>query len=330
MAVAQTKDYLEPLTLAAIDSIELRARLIVEGLSSGMHRSPLSGASVEFAQHRQYAPGDDLRHLDWKVYGRTDKLYLKQHQKETNLDLLVLVDASGSMTYGSVTGNGTTRTGRPSWRKIDHAVSLAAAISYLALKQQDRVGLMMFGHGDPLATRVSGARGHWRSIVEALSSGVPALGHAAAPSRHAEPEGGDSVDLARLFDQVVARHRRRSLAVLISDLFDTPEAFERGLALMHHRGHDVVIMQTLDPAERTFSFRSPADFVGLEGEGRLRLDPAALRKAYLDAIRQHTTRLRQIARRFRFDLSLLDSSEPLGPPLGRFLARRASMVRRQR
>src|SRR5689334_10111656 len=163
--MTDTRNYLDPQTLAAVGSLELRARMIVEGLMTGMHRSPYQGSAVEFAQHRQYAPGDDIRRLDWKVYGRTDKLYLKQFQKETNLDLVVMVDTSGSMAYGSDHAAGRGRT----WRKYDHAASIAAAMAYLSLRQQDRVGLVLFAGQVLQVSRMSNAHDHWRTLVEMLA-----------------------------------------------------------------------------------------------------------------------------------------------------------------
>jgi len=313
-------NYLDPKTLAAIGSLELRARLVVEGLMSGMHRSPYQGVSVEFAQHRQYTPGDDIRHLDWKVFGRTDKLYLKQYQKETNLDLVILVDQSGSMAYSSHMGSR-----QHLWRKYDHAACIAAAMAYLALRQQDRVGLVLFTDRMRTATRLSNSHDHWRTIVETLTDAAPALmdvtGHM----------GDDkTTDLARLFDETLARTRQRSIIVLISDLFDEPAALERGLARVQHRGHDLVVLQTLDPAEVSFPFRTPTDFVGLEGEPRLGLDPAALRKAYIEVMLEHQRQMLAVTRRFRFDHVVLDTSEPPGPALSRFLAHRSAMVDRRR
>ncbi len=323
--------YLDPHTLASVGAIDLRARMIVEGLMTGMHRSPMQGFSVEFAQHRQYAPGDDTRFLDWKVYGKTDKLYLKQFHQETNLDLLLLVDVSGSMAYGSVRSKDEPRR---LWRKFDHAASLAAAMAYLALKQQDRVGLILFADELRLATRLSNASDHWRTIVEALAGASPesaeALAEAANPRRARHEPPTPRRDLAALFDRVVARLTQRSLLVLISDLFEEPAAIERGLARLRHGRHDLIILQTIDPAELEFPFRSGSEFVGLEGEGRLPADPAALRRMYLDALREHLTAVEQLARRFHFDHLLLDSSASLGPPLSQFLARRAAGITRGR
>lgn len=321
-------DYLDPTTLAAIGPLDLRARMIVEGLMTGMHRSPYQGFSVEFAQHRQYAPGDDTRFLDWKVYGKTDKLYLKQYQKETNLDLLVLVDVSGSMAYG---GRGQGAGGsrgqvKNEWRKFDHAASLAAAMTHLALRQQDRVALSLFDDQPRRATRLSNRQGHWRTIVEALSSVDP------KPSPVNLAESAENVpgrtDLVNVFDRVAAKLTQRSLVVLISDLFDDTEALERGLARLHHRRHDVIVLQTLDPAELTFPFRSPSQFLGMEADGRLQLDPAALREAYLESLETHLGMVEQACRKFRFDYLLINTGESLAPPLSHFLAKRAARIAR--
>ena len=322
MATTTAADYLDTQTLAAIGSLELRARLVVEGLMTGMHRSPYQGISVEFAQHRQYAPGDDIRHLDWKVFGRTDKLYLKQYQKETNLDLVILVDQSGSMRYSSHGRDDGSRE----WRKYDHAACIAAAIAHLALSQQDRVGLVMFSEGIRVATRLSNSHDHWRTVVEALVNGAPDSPEVSGPDNVEDR----ATDLARVFDQTLARTSQRSILVLISDLFDESASFERGLARLQHRGHDLMVLQTLDPAELTFPFRTPVDFVGLEGEGKLGLDPAALQRAYLQVMAEHQEQILAISRRFRFDHLLLDTSEPPGPALSRFLAHRSAMADRRR
>jgi len=332
MPTTDAPNYLDPRTLAAIGPIDLRARMIVEGMMTGMHRSPMEGVSVEFAQHRQYTPGDDTRFLDWKVYGKTDKLYLKQYQKETNLDLVVLVDASGSMRYGSTRGRVATGSDRAgsghTWSKYDHAASLAAAMCHLALRQQDRASVVLFSDEIKTATRLSNSHDHWRTIVNALSSAEslevsdPGVSH---PKDQPTPPPGRT-DLARMFDQAVARLSRRSLVVLISDLFDDIQAIERGLAMFKFRRHDVIVLQTLDPAELDFPFRAPSQFLGLEAEGRLNLDPQALRASYLDVLQSHLGRVERIARRFRFDYALLDTREPLGPALSHFMARRSSSI----
>ncbi|GAB4109523.1 MAG: DUF58 domain-containing protein [Phycisphaeraceae bacterium] len=327
-----THDYLDPRTLAAIGPIELRARMIVEGMMTGMHRSPMEGVSVEFAQHRQYTPGDDTRFLDWKVYGKTDKLYLKQYQKETNLDMVVLVDVSGSMNFSSTRGliaTGSPRT-RPgiSWSKYDHAASLAAAMCHIALRQQDRAAVVTFTDSIRVATRLSNAHSHWRTIVEALSLAQQELqagGTAGQELAHTQSR----TELGRVFDQAVAKLTRRSLVILISDLFDDPSVFERGLARMKYRGHDLIVLQTLDPAELNFPFRGPTQFIDLEADGRLNLDPQALKSAYLDALQRHLDQVEALTRRFQFDYMLLNTGEPLGPALSHFMARRGATIGRR-
>ena len=220
MQAGTAHNYLDPRTLAAIGPIELRARMIVEGMMTGMHRSPMEGVSVEFAQHRQYTPGDDTRFLDWKVYGKTDKLYLKQYQKETNLDMVVLVDASGSMRYTSTRGliaSGSPRTERgQSWTKYDHAASLAAAMCHIALRQQDRASVVLFDNTIKTATRLSNSHGHWKSIVEALTT-AESLQQGEPDEAHPEESNAPGrTDLGRVFDHAIARLNRRSLVILIT------------------------------------------------------------------------------------------------------------------
>jgi len=301
-------DYLRPETLVQLHGTELRARHMVEGLMTGMHRSPYFGYSVEFAQHRQYAAGDDLRHLDWKVFGRSDKLYIKQYQQETNLDLMLLVDASGSMSYGSKLGGSKGAT----WRKFDLATSLAAAMSYIALQQQDRAGLIVFADKMLDVVNPSSQRGQWRSIVKALQT---------------KPVDAQT-NLGRVFDEVLAKLHQRTLIVVLSDMFDDASSLGAGLARLHHRRHDVLLLQTLDHEELTFSFNRPSRLLGLENEGQLDLDPRALRQASLEEMSNHIESIRKQARRFHYDHELIDTSHEVGPPLSHFLAKRASKMKR--
>ena len=322
-----TANYLDPATIASVGSIDVRARMIVEGLMTGMHRSPMQGFSVEFAQHRQYVPGDDTRFLDWKVFGRSDKLYIKQYLKETNLDLVVLLDASGSMAYASPM---TRKRLGVAWRKFDHAATLAAVMAYLALKQQDRVEVDLFDSDVVARTRLSNTRGHWREIVQILEHARlpdPADAARAAGDADRTPEGRTS--LARTFDRVLSRLTQRSLILLVSDLMDEPEAVEKALARAHHRRHDVMIVQVLDAAERDFPFRAPSEFIGLENEGRMPVSPEALRKAYLATVRRHLQQIDEAAKKFQFDAIRLVTHDAVGPPLSHFLAARAAAVGRR-
>ncbi len=322
MAEAQTvraEQYLAPEILGQLAPFELRAKMIVEGVMSGMHRSPYQGMAVEFAEHRQYVPGDDLKHLDWKVYGRSDKLYIKQYQQETTLDVILLVDGSASMSYGSLgvkTGWGGTEASRRRnvWTKFDHATAVAAAIAYLCLHQQDRVGLAVYA--DDVRTMVSrsSARGQWRRIVSALS---------------VEPVQA-TTNLAKLADQIVSKITNRALFVIVSDLFDELESIRQALARFRHRRHDVILLQTLDRQELRFVFGEPAPFEGLEGEGIVRIDPRALRQGYIEALSRHVDEVGRIALGFGFDYHRLDTHESVGPALAYMLARRNVHIKRSK
>ncbi|RMH29615.1 MAG: DUF58 domain-containing protein [Planctomycetota bacterium] len=311
--------YLHPQTLARLGSFELRAKMIVEGVMSGMHRSPYAGVSVEFAQHRPYAPGDDIRRLDWKVYAKTDKLQIKQYQQETNLDLVVLVDASGSMNFGTrlyadATGSGrvVSMDGRPNWTKFDHATATAAALAYVTIEQGDRVGLVVYA--DEIRTMLprSGRKATWRSIVDLLST---------------HPVDTQT-DFARVMEQTLAKVTNRCLFAIVSDFFDDPERIRAALARVKHRGHDAILLQVLDRAETEFPFDDPARFEGLEHDGVLRLDPRAIREDYLAAFKGHIDALRKAARSFGFDHQVVSTHDWLGPPIAAMLAKRNAVIRR--
>ncbi|MGP1311068.1 MAG: DUF58 domain-containing protein [Phycisphaerales bacterium] len=311
--------YLHPQTLAHLGTMELRAKHIVEGVMSGQHRSPYQGFSVEFAQHRQYTPGDDTRHLDWKVFARTDKLHLKQYEQETNLDVVVMVDASGSMDSGSRSyaeasgvGRKTSVDGRAYWSKFDHATACAAAMAYMALAQGDRAGLIVFADQILRMLDRSSAQRQWRQIVGALST---------QPVEH-------ETDLPRAVDQTLARLNNRCLIVLVSDFYTDPENLRVALARIKHRRHDAILFQVVDRREETFDFRETLPFDGLEGEQRLRVDPRAVRKAYLEAFNEHQTQVRRLARSFNFDYQLVRTHDWLGPPLAAFVARRNAQLKK--
>jgi uncharacterized protein (DUF58 family) len=331
--VPPAPNYLDPQTLAAIGGVELRARMIVEGLMAGQHRSPMQGVSVEFAQHRPYTPGDDLRSLDWKILGKTDRLYLKQTFKETNLDLFLLVDGSGSMGYTSLTNQPAGWTNH--WSKWNHACVVASAMASLALRQRDRVGLTVFADDLVDGTRLSNASDHWRAVaatlqrVQLVEEINDEAAEAPTPSRAGLRERTTLTDLERVVDRTVSRLTRRSLIVLISDLFDDPAHLESALGRLRYfrgKGHDAVVLQVMDPAELDFDLRDPTDFIGLEGEGRLPLDPAGLRDAYLGVVREHLGQIENTCRTFGFDYLLLNTKDALGPPLSHFLAKRTAMI----
>ena len=315
----RAEQYLAPETLAQLSPFELRAKMIVEGVMSGSHRSPYQGMAVEFAQHRQYVAGDDLKHLDWKVYGRTDKLYVKQYQQETNLDIILMIDASASMNYGSMPikknwGGTEASRKRHTWTKFDHATATATAIAYLCLHQQDRVGVCVYA--DEIKTLVgrSSGQGQWRRIINALSM-------------HPVEAG---TDIVKVTEQILGKITNRALFIFISDFFEDSESIRQALARFRHRKNDVVLLQTLDREEMQFSFTQPSPFEGLEGEGRLRIDPRALRKSYLDALEAHNKTVSKAALGFGFDYQRVNTHEPVGPALTHLLARRNAFIKRSK
>lgn len=316
--------YLHPQTLAKLGSFELRAKMIVEGLSSGTHRSPFQGFSVEFAQHRAYVPGDDLRRLDWKVFARTDKLQLKQYHQETNLDLVILVDSSGSMLYGSRAfeeasgvGNKASLDGRPTWSKYDHATALAAALAYITLRQGDRVGLTIFADGVKHSLRRSSSQATWRQVVGALAT------HPVDPSNRNAP-----TDLARAVEQLLPKLSNRCIIALISDFFHDLGPLEQSLGRIRHAKHDLIAFQVLDREEERFGFLDASPFEGMEGETTLRVDPRSLRKAYLEAFEAHRSAVQRAVTLMGYDYQKIGTHDWLGPPLAAFVARRNAMMKR--
>ena len=303
---AEYRKYLDPRTLAKIGGLDLRARLIVEGLTAGQHRSPYQGISVEFAQHRPYVQGDDIRHVDWKVLGKTDKVYLKQYIEETNLHLIVVVDASQSMGFGTVRADdGTT------WTKYDTATSVAAALAYLTIQQQDSVGLAIFDAQLSRYFKPSNTPGQWRLITQELQQ-VPRW---------------NKTNTGKVLDQLAEKLNHRSLIVLLSDFFDDVDHLKTGLRHLRYKKHEVIAFQILDPAEVTFPFDDVTLFKGMEEAGDLLTEPRSLRQAYLDQLAAHTDGLRKLCRGLKVDFNRLDTGEPLDVALSGYLATRAASIK---
>lgn len=294
--------YLDPEVLAKISALDLRARLVVEGFVSGLHRSPYHGFSVEFAEHRQYVQGDDLRRLDWKVFGRTDKLYIKQYEEETNLTLHLLVDASESMDF---------RFGSAGMTKFDYAATLAAALAHLALGQSDAVGLTVFDEKIRETIRPSNNPAHWKSLVRALEGAV----------------GPRKTSIGDAMAETAERLPHRSLVVLISDLFDDPESVLRGLQRIRYGRHEVMALQVVDPAERDFPFDSPTLFEGLEQTGRMVVEPRSLKRRYLDEFEGFVRKIQRGCRELHIEYAMFDTSERLDVALSSFLASRAARIK---
>src|SRR3954462_8629959 len=300
------RKYLDPKTLARISALDLRARLIVEGLMTGMHRSPYQGISVEFAQHRPYVQGDDIRHIDWKVFGRSDKIYLKQYQEETNLHLICVVDASESMGYGTV----KAPDGTP-WTKYDHATAIAASLSYMAIQQQDSVGLAIFDQQLNRYFKPSNSPGQWKNVVSELQQ-VPRW---------------NKTNTGKILDQIAEKLTHRSLIVLLSDFFDDLNGIKQGLRHLRYKKHEVMVFQILDPTEIEFPFEDVTLFKGLEELGELLTEPRALRDGYMEQLRLFTDELKKTCRGMNADFQRFGTNDSLAVALSKFLATRAASMK---
>ena len=305
-AISDYRKYLDPRTLAKISSLDLRARLIVEGLTSGQHRSPYQGISVEFAQHRQYVQGDDIRHVDWKVLAKTDKIYLKQYLEETNLHLICVVDASQSMGFGTVNAD----TGE-TWTKYDHATAIAAALSYLTIQQQDSVGLAIFDQTLSRYFKPSNSPGQWKIVTQELQQ-VPRW---------------NKTNTGKILDQLAEKLTHRSLIVILSDFFDDLEGLKKGLRHLRFKKHEMMVFQILDPAEIEFPYEDVTLFKGMEEAGQLLTEPRSLREAYLEQLRVFTEEMQKMCRGMRIDFTRMNSGESLDVSLSTFLATRAASMK---
>ncbi|MBV8315161.1 MAG: DUF58 domain-containing protein, partial [Planctomycetaceae bacterium] len=240
--------------MASLEGLDLQARLVVEGYVAGMHPSPYHGFSVEFAEHREYVPGDDIRHVDWKVWSKTDKLYLKQYEEETNLLLYLLLDTSESMAYAS--GDNVS--------KLRYAQFVAAALGYMVLRQQDSVGLATFDDMVRRYLKPAGQPSHLKELIHIMD---------VAPAR-------EKSDLGIVFHDLAERFKKRGVVAIFSDLFDDVPRIIAGLKHFRHRRHEVIVFHVLDPAEIEFPFRDTTLFRGMEGLPDVLTEPHALRRAY--------------------------------------------------
>lgn len=291
--------YFDPHLLAKLEGLELRARYIVEGYVAGMHQSPFHGFSIEFAEHREYVPGDDLRYVDWKVFGRTDKIYLKQYEEETNLVVYLVVDSSRSMTYQSDAA---------ALSKLEFAQCTAASLAHLILTQQDSVGLATFNDQVRHVVRPSGAATHRKAIIHALEETQPV----------------DKTRTGPILHELAERFKQRGVVILFSDLFDSVDSLLAGLKHLRYRRHEVIVFHTLDPAELDFPFRDATLFKGLEAEDPLLTDPRALRKAYLEALENFRRAVMTGCRDHQIDYQLVRTDQTIDRVLTAYLSSRMS------
>lgn len=287
--------YLDPRVLNKITKLDLKARLIVEGFVSGLHRSPYHGFSVEFAQHREYTPGDDLRHLDWKVFGRSDRLYVKEYEQETNLRAMILLDTSESMSYSS---------GEVS--KLEYGCQITAALAYLITQQQDAVGLGLFDHGVKKFIPPASSPMHLKGLLAELEA--------------IKPEA--KTDLGATLHTLAERITRKGLIILISDLFDDPKRILGGLQHFRHKKHEVIVFHLLDEYEATFPFERMTLFDGMEEYPRLLCDPRALRTAYMQELTDFQSAVKKGCQQQRIDFVPLTTDRQLDVALTTYLAAR--------
>ena len=291
--------YLDPEILQRIGPLELVAREVVEGLHVGMHKSPLRGFSSEFTQHRPYVPGDEFRHVDWRVYGRTGRYYIKLYEAETNFTANLLLDASRSMHYAS---------GAVS--KLEYAKFMAASMAYLCVKQRDSVGLGVFDSA-------------LRAYVEPKTT-MSVVRNIAEELERVEPE--PRTDVASILHEFAQRIPRRGFVMLFSDLFDHVDEFVQGLDHLRFKGHNVAVFHILDPAELTFPFDGSLKFKGLELDGEVITQPKRIRGAYLDELRKYLRQIKGACERAHIDYVLVDTSRPVDAVLSAYLIGRIRSV----
>ena len=293
--------YLDPHTLASLEGLDLQARMVVEGYVAGMHPSPYHGFSVEFAEHREYVPGDDIRHVDWKVWSKTDKLYLKQYEEETNLLSYLLLDTSESMAYAS--GDNVT--------KLQYAQIIAASLSYLILQQQDSVGLVVYDDAVRRYLKPAGQTSQLKEMLHLLN---------VTPAR-------EKSDLGLVFNDLAERFKKRGVVVVLSDLFDDVSRIITGLKHFRHRRHEVIVFHILDPAELDFPFRDTTLFKGLEGMPEILTDPHALKRAYQAELGSFLEELEKGCRMVDIDYVPLRTDQSLDVALSSYLASRSARIR---
>jgi uncharacterized protein (DUF58 family) len=290
-------DYFDPHIIGRIKGLSLRSQNLVESLMVGIHKSRLRGISTEFAQHRQYSEGDDTRRLDWKVFARTDRLYLKEFEAETSMPVRFLLDTSRSMFF---------KSGRAAMSKFDYAATVVATLAHLLMQQKDTFGLALFSQKVLTMLPAKGSRSHYRNVVDALS----------AASAHGE------TDLCNAVANLAPQCKQRGLVVIVSDLVCETEQLALALSQMSFLGQDVILFHVEDPEERDFPFAGPTVFLGPEQEGKLLCDPRDFRNVYLAERRRHLDAIHSDCLRFGFDLEEMPTDGRLDAVLAGFLSLR--------
>jgi uncharacterized protein (DUF58 family) len=298
-AIESANRFIDPHVLIKIQNLELVARTVVEGFVQGLHRSPYLGFSVDFAAYRQYMPGDEIRRIDWNVFSRSDKLYVKLYEGETNTRVLILLDVSGSMNYAS-----------GGLKKIDYARIMAACLSYFAYHQRDGVGLLTFDTEIRSHTPASRRRGQLMTILSEIDRIQPS----------------ELTEFRKALRFLAEYLTRRGLIVLISDLYDEPDNIISGLKMLRSKGNDIIVFHIMDNFELTFPFEDTAQFEDMETRKKLHVIPEYLRSQYLVILKEHMERIRKELSGMRIDYCLMDTSKPLDAGLFSYLGARSKTV----
>ncbi len=295
-----TENPFDPVTLSKIANMELRARLVIDGVLSGIHKSPYKGSSIEFLEHKEYSPGNEIKHIDWKVHARTDKYYIKQFEEETNLKCYMFLDTSGSMGYKS--------TGIS---KFEYAATLTASLSYLLLKQSDMVGLISFSDKVQQYIPPRSRLTHLHVLLNALS----------------ELKTGGKSNISNVLNEFIEKIGHRSLVIIVSDFFDDTDKIIQQLKYFKFKKNEVILFHILDPYELTFPFETITFFESMEDDRRILAEPKSIKGRYLSEIHRFIEQFKQTCFENQIDYWLIDSSTPLDQALIKFLAKRESTLR---
>ncbi|MCY4015833.1 MAG: DUF58 domain-containing protein [Gammaproteobacteria bacterium] len=294
--MAESPNFLDPAVLAGLSNLEMRARVAVEGFLSGLHKSPNRGFSVEFNDYRHYHPGDDMRHIDWRLYARSEKFYVRQYEDETNVRCVILLDSSASMAYGS-----------GAFTKLQYGVTLASALAYFIMRQRDAAGLIVFDEAIRDYIPPKCRQTHLMRILRAL----------------AKAEHGAGTNMVKPLTELALSLNRKSFVVLITDLLDDEERVIRTLTNLRAMGHDVIVFQLMDHAELAFPFTEATEFVDMENSERFITSPAAIRKSYLEHVNAFLDFCRRKCQGSGVDYCLMDTAQPLDQALSAYMLRRA-------
>lgn len=297
-------DFFDPRVIGNIKGLEFRSTRLAESFMAGMHKSRMLGISTEFAQHRQYVSGDDTKHLDWKVFAKTDRYFVKQYEAETNMSVYFLLDTSNSMFF---------KSDQAAMSKFEYAATAMAAMAYLLMQQKDTFGLVLFDEKVHANLSAKGSGAHYRNIISVLESAKP----------------GGKTDINAALYALVPQLKRRGVVIVLTDFIDQVDSLALGVGQLSFRKQDVAMFHVEDPVERDFPFGGQTIFLGPEQEGRLLCEPRDLRKAYLSARMRHLQGIREICQQFRYDMEDLNTDSRLDETLVRFLQVRLAGRRRR-